>query len=72
MRLVDDHVDEHPARVFLVESCRCEVHVPGDHISGFDEDLGEDVFGAPPLMRRDQLRVSVHGLDRLHEVVEAP
>ncbi len=71
VRLVDDHVEEDAPGVLLVKAGGGEVHVPGHHVAGLDEDLAEDVLGAAPLMGRDQLLVAVHLADRVDQVVEA-
>ncbi len=68
--LVDDHVDEGPARPLLVEPRRGEVHVAGDDVARIDEDLAEDVLGAATLVRGHQLGIPVHLSHRVLEAVK--
>ena len=70
VRLVDDHVVERAARQLLVQPRRREIHVAGNVIPRLDEDLRENVLGAAPLVRGDQLRIAVDVADGLLEVVE--
>jgi hypothetical protein len=68
--LVDDNVDERPARALLMLARGSEVHVAGDVVAPLYEDLGEDVLRSPTLVRRDQIRVPVVLGHRGLEVVE--
>ena len=68
--LVDDHIDELAAGVFLVEPGGGEVHVAGDGVAGLDEDLAEDVLGAAALVGGHDLLVAVDVVDRIDQVIE--
>ncbi len=68
--LIADYVHEPPAREFLMGAGGGEVHVPGDHVPRADEHPAQEVLGAAPLVRRDQVRVPVIPADGLLEVVE--
>src|SRR5674476_961249 len=71
MGLVDDDVDEGAAGKLLVEARGGEVHVAGDRLTLFDEDLGDQVLGATPLVGRHDVGESVDLLHGVLKLVEA-
>ena len=66
----DDHVDEGPARQFLVQPRRGEVHVPGDEVAGLDQDSREDVFRAAALVGGNDVAVPVNLSDGILKMIE--
>ncbi len=69
---VDYDVDESASGELLVEPGGGEVHVARHHVAGLDENLAEDVLGAPALMGGDRFGISVDVGNRFTQVAERP
>jgi len=61
VRLVDDHIVEGAARELQMCARGGEVHVAGHVVARRDQDAGQTVLGAAPLMRWDEVRIAVGG-----------
>ena len=70
--LGDGHVDPDAARQFDVDARSREVEVRRDQLSGLNEHLRQEMLGAPALVRRDQMAISVDLAHGGFEPEEAP
>ena len=59
VRFIDNHVYERAPGEFLVQARGREVHVAGNDVAGVNHDPRKDVLGGAPLMRGDEILVSI-------------
>ena len=70
MRIVNDDIHKgSPSQLLMQASCS-EVHVARYMVAWFDKNLGHQVFGATPLMRRHHIFVTVEFFNNGFEVIE--